>query len=45
MDREGFLKYLQDRDIPDQEIEQHVLIVELFERFLQDARTAENASV
>ena len=36
MDKDGFRRHLQDRDIAPEEIEQHLSIVERFESFLQD---------
>jgi hypothetical protein len=36
MDKDGFRKHLQDRDIAPEEIEQHLVIIERFESFLQD---------
>ena len=36
MDKKGFRHYLRERNVPDQEIEQHVSLVEQFERFEQD---------
>jgi hypothetical protein len=36
MDKDGFRRHLQDRDIAPEEIEQHLSIIERFESFLQD---------
>ena len=37
MDQDGFRRYLQGRGIAKEEIEQHLSIIEQFERFLQEA--------